>query len=175
MDRTPGTSDAHFLVNLLTRLKRALWPPRTNDARQLVVLADGLRTITPLMIAAFHENCEIHLVRSPEDAMAAVRSASSAALAYDWDSSEGDWQGLCRACVQRGFPFYLVASNPSDDLFLAVACTGGSGVLWKPLSAEQTIEAFDSTRSLTRTAPDDPYGMDRDIAERSAIRGELDR
>jgi hypothetical protein len=168
MDRTPRDSDTQFLVNLLARLKRVLCPQPRQKALQLVVLARGAHTTTTLMIAAFHENWNIRFALSPCDAMALLRKAPSAALVYDWDSHEAGWQEVCSACVQRGVHFHLVASTPSDDLFLAVAGAGGSGVLWKPLRAEQMIAAIDSARSLAGTAPDDPHDARRDTAVRSA-------
>ena len=168
MDRTPRDSDTQFLVNLLARLKRVLCPQPRQKALQLVVLARGAHTTTTLMIAAFHENWNIRFALSPCDAMALLRKAPSAALVYDWDSHEAGWQEVCSACVQRGVHFHLVASTPSDDLFLAVAGAGGSGGLWKPLRAEQMIAAIDSARSLAGTAPDDPHDARRDTAVRSA-------
>jgi DNA-binding NarL/FixJ family response regulator len=148
MDRTPGIADAPFLVNLLARLKRALCPLPRHNALRLVVLTNGAHTTTTTMIAAFHENWAIRFAVSPGDAMALLRKAPTAALVYDWDLHEGDWRELCSACVQCGIPFHLVANMPSDDLFLAVASAGGSGVLWKPLSADQVIAAIGSARSL---------------------------
>ena len=157
-------------MNLLARLKRVFPLPRHN-ALQLVVLAHGAHTTTTAMIAAFHENWTIRFALSPGDAMALLRKAPSAALVYDWESHEAGWRGLCSACVQRGVPFHLVANMPSDDLFLAVAGAGGSGVLWKPFRAEQMIAAIASTRSLAGMAPDDAHDAERDAAERSAKPG----
>ena len=148
MDRTSSTSDTPLRVNLFTRLQRALHPPSRQNARQLVVLADGLLTITTLMVAAFHEDWKIRLAPSPGNAIALLQKASSVALVYDWDSQRGDWRVLCRACVRYGVTFHLVATMPSDDLFLAVAAAGGSSVSWKPLSPEQMITALASGRIL---------------------------
>jgi hypothetical protein len=153
MDRTPGTPDKPFFVKLLARLKGTLRPVHRNGALQLVVLAQGAHSITTLMIAAFHENWTIRFALSPSDAMALLRKAPSIALVYDWDSYEGGWRELCDACAHCGVSFLLVASMPTDDLFLAVAGAGGSGVLWKPLSAKQMIAAIGSARSLAGTAP----------------------
>jgi len=135
-------------LNLLAHLKRALCPRPPHAALQVVVLAHGAHTITTLMIAAFHENWTIRYALSPDDAMAFLRNAPSAALICDWDSHTGDWRGLCRACVQCGVPFHLAATWPSDDLFLAVAVAGGSGVLWKPFNAGQIVSAIGSSGSL---------------------------
>jgi hypothetical protein len=140
MDRTPGTSDKPFFANLLARLKGMLRPVHRNGALQLVVLAQGAHTITPLMIAALHENWTIRFAPSPGDAMALLRKAPSVAL---------------------------VASMPTDDLFLAVAGAGGSGVLWKPLSAKQMLAAIDSARSLAGTAPHNAHDRQGDNAVRS--------
>jgi hypothetical protein len=146
-------------VKLLARLRRALWPQARN-AGQLVVLAHGVHTMTPLMMAALHENWNIRFAQSSGDAIARIRKAASVALIYDWDSHKSDWHAVCTACVQSGVPFYLVASSPSDDLFLAVAGAGGSGVLWKPLRAEQTVAAIVSVRSLAAPAPASASGME---------------
>ena len=162
---TPGTP---FLVSMFARLKRVLCPQPRQKALQLVVLARGAHTTTTLMIAAFHENWNIRFALSPCDAMALLRKAPSAALVYDWDSHEAGWQEVCSACVQRGVPFHLVASMPSDDLFLAVAGAGGSGVLWKPLRAEQVIAGISSARSLAGGAADDAHDEQRDAAVQSA-------
>jgi hypothetical protein len=171
MDRTPGIADAPFLVNLLARLKRALCPLPRHNALRLVVLTNGAHTTTTTMIAAFHENWAIRFAVSPGDAMALLRKAPTAALVYDWDLHEGDWRELCSACVQCGIPFHLVANMPSDDLFLAVASAGGSGVLWKPLSADQVIAAIGSARSLAGPVLDDGHDAEMGAAERSARRG----
>jgi len=149
----PGTSGTPLLVNMLARLKRILCPQPQHNPLQLVVLAHGAHTITTLMIAAFHENWGIRFAISSRDAMTLLRKAPIAALVYDWDSCGGEWHELCTACVQGGVPFHLVAGMPSDDLFLAVAGAGGSGVLWKPLRAEQVIAAISSARSLVETPP----------------------
>ena len=167
MDRTPGTSDTPFFANLLARLKGMLRPVHRNGALQLVVLAQGAHTITPLMIAALHENWTIRFAPSPGDAMALLRKAPSVALVYDWDSHEGDWRELCDACARCGVSFLLIASMPTDDLFLAVAGAGGSGVLWKPLSAKQMLAAIDSARSLAGTAPHNAHDRQGDNAVRS--------
>ena len=155
MDRTPGMSDTPFLVDLLARVKRALYPQPRRNVLQLVVLPHGTPTITTLMIAAFHEKWRIRFALSPRHAMVLLRKGPNVALVYDWDSHSGDWLEMCRACVQCGVPFHLVAEMPSDDLFLAVAGAGGSGVLWKPFNAEQVVAAIGSARSLAGTAPDD--------------------
>lgn len=171
MDRTPGTSDAPFLVKLLVRLKGALHAPRRHNVRQLVVLADGVPTLNTLMIAAFHENWNIRRALSPADATALLRKAPSAALVYDWDSRKGDWRGLCSACVECGVPFHLLATTPSDDLFLAVAAAGGASVLWKPFSSEQIIAAISFASSLDRTAHNDARDAAGDAAMPSARLG----
>jgi hypothetical protein len=152
---TLGRPDGSLLVNLLARLKRALCPVPQRKALQLVVLAARVETTIPLMMAALHEDWNIRFAHSPAGALEMLRKAPSAALVCDWDSHAGDWRGLCNACVQCGTPFHLVAEMPSDDLFLAVAAAGGSGVLWKPLNAEQVTAAIGSARILARTAPDD--------------------
>src|ERR1039458_10322288 len=108
-----------------------------------------------------------HDFRSEAEGMALLRKAPSVALVYDWDSHEGDWRELCDACVHCGVHFHLVASMPPDDLFLAVAGAGGSGVLWKPLSAKQMLAAIDSARSLAGTAPHDAHDRQGDAAVRS--------
>lgn len=135
-------------VILLARLKHALGALPQHCSPQLVVLAQGGHTITTFMITAFHENWTIRFALSPDAAMALLRKAPSAALVCDWDSHAANWRGLCGVCVQCNVPFYLAATNPSDDLFLAVAAAGGSGVLWKPVSAERIVAAMDSARSL---------------------------
>ncbi len=155
MKRTPGTSDPSFLVNVLARLKRLLRPLPRNGTLQLVVLARGTHTVTTMMMAAFHENWAIRFALSPGDARALLRKAPSVALICDWDSHAGDWRELCNACVECRVPFHLAAEMPSDDLFLAVAGAGGSGVLWKPLNAKQVVAAVGSTRSLAVPVPDD--------------------
>jgi len=160
-----------LLVSLLARLRRALCPLSRHNAPQLVAMAHGSHTVTTLMIAAFHENWNIRFAPSSADAMALLRKAPSAALVYDWDSQEGDWRALCSACVQRGVPFCLVATLPSDDLFLAVAVAGGAGVLWKPFSAEQIVAALGSAQSLAGGAVDDAHDGQHDAAGRSARGG----
>jgi DNA-binding response OmpR family regulator len=157
MDRTSGIADMPFLENLLARLKRALCPLPRHNALQLVVLTSGAHTTTTVMMAAYHENWAIRFAVSPGDAMALLRKAPTAALVCDWDLHEGDWRGLCSACVRCGVPFHLVANMPSDDLFLAVAGAGGSEVLWKPLSANRVIAAIHSARSLAGPVLDDAH------------------
>ena len=145
--RAPGTSETPLRMSLLARLKRALCPLPRHDTVQVVVMAHGVHTVTTLMMAAFHQDWKIRFPVSAGDAMAALRKAPCAAFFYDWDSREGDWRALCSASVERGVPFYLVASSPPDDLFLAVAAAGGSGVLWKPFNSRQIVEVLDSVRA----------------------------
>jgi hypothetical protein len=98
------------------------------------------------MLAAFHRDWDIQFGATVAALMTLLRKAPTAALVYDWDSGEGDWRLLCKDCAQYRVPFYLAATKPPDDLFLAVAGAGGSGVLWKPFSADQIIAAIDSAR-----------------------------
>jgi len=172
MDRTPGTSDPPFFVSLWTRLKRALSRSPRHNTLQLVALAHGVHTSTTLMMAAFHEHWDIRLALSSVHAMALLRKGPTVALVYDWDSGKGDWRVLCNACVECAVPFHLVATMPSDDLFLAVAVAGGSSVLWKPLGAQQMIAALDSARSLDGMAADHACEAYPDAPARSATRGD---
>jgi hypothetical protein len=143
MERAPRTTGIRFLLSLLARLKHALCPPR-HEALQLVVLTSCVQTIIPLRMAAFQANWAIHFALSLDAATALLRQGGFDALIYDLDSREYDWRTLCRSCVEHGVLFHLVATMPSDDLFLAVVGAGGSGVLWKPLTAERMMDAFDS-------------------------------
>jgi DNA-binding NarL/FixJ family response regulator len=114
------------------------------------------------MIAAFQEDWDIRFARSPRKALALLRKAPTA-LVCDWDSHADVWRALCSACVQRGISFHMLATMPSDDLFLSVAGAGAAGVLWKPFGAEQIIAAMDSARSLAGAA-----AIDADAADRAA-------
>jgi hypothetical protein len=138
---------------LVTRLKRAFCASPRPHSLQLVVLANQVNTAIPLLIAAFQQNWSIHFAPSAHHALAQLPRYPAAALVYDWDSWIGDWRELCAACVSSGVPFHLVAGKPPDDLFLAVASAGGSGVLWKPFSSEQIIAAIRSG-DLTHAVPD---------------------
>jgi hypothetical protein len=103
--------------------------------------------LTAFMIAAFHEDWMIRFAQSPHDAMARLGNGESTVLIYDWDHYPAAWREVCTACSRNSVPFYLVATMPPDDLFLAVAGAGGSGVLWKPLTTEQMTAAIGGRRS----------------------------
>lgn len=127
-------------------LKRWLRPLPRRDATELIVLSQGLYMLTSFMIAAFRENWTIRFAQSHQEAVARVESGAHALMIHDWDHFPNAWREVCAACARNTVPFYLVATAPPDDLFLAVAVAGGTDVWWKPLTTERMIEAIRGAR-----------------------------
>jgi hypothetical protein len=112
-------------------------------------MTSGPNTRIALLIASLNEHWQLVLVSSPEEARRLLPGLAVDILVYDYGSGEGEWRKLCGACVDCGIIFQLVASAPSDDLFLQVIAAGGLGVLWKPVTSEKLISAMHLARCLS--------------------------
>src|SRR5579863_4771381 len=109
-------------------------PVSSHHTLRVVAMSSGPHTKAALRTAALHKGWHLLLAFSPEDARKLLRSFAVDILVYDYDSGGGDWRKLCRECCDCGVGFQLVASVPSDDLFLEAIAAGGLGVLRKPIT-----------------------------------------